>query len=122
MRISSAIKVLTVRANYIRPVLFTQERIDIGALGPKEQVPKGFICWSPTRELEVKPTSADPRIKVEPPRRDQPIAAENVASCRWSQAINCSICAIRSVARCGRLSRFRPAHQIVTLLARRQAV
>jgi hypothetical protein len=59
------VKDLVVLANYVRPVKFFPEKVEFGTLGPKDQRKAGFVCWSPTRDFDVKPAGEDKLIEVE---------------------------------------------------------
>jgi hypothetical protein len=58
-------RTLEIIVNYVRPVRYDQEKLEIGTLGSKDERPVVFYCWSPTRELEVKSASDNPCLKVE---------------------------------------------------------
>jgi hypothetical protein len=59
------VKDLVVLANYVRPVKFFPEKVEFGTLGPKDQRKAGFVCWSATRDIDVKPAGEDKLIEVE---------------------------------------------------------
>jgi hypothetical protein len=56
---------LEVAGFYVPPVMFEEDKIDVGTLNPKETRDATFRCWSATRDLVVKPLNADKRIQVE---------------------------------------------------------
>src|SRR5262249_31749204 len=56
---------LLVMANFVRPLIFERERIDLGGINPGEQASGSFICWSATRDLEVQAASEDSRMQVQ---------------------------------------------------------
>jgi hypothetical protein len=52
---------LVVPIAYVRPVLFSTERVNVGTLGPQTPSLSGvFHCWSATRDLKVRVHEADP--------------------------------------------------------------
>jgi hypothetical protein len=55
----------TAWAMFNHPVRFDQQKIDLGALGPKEQRVASFYCWSPTRDFQVKAISEEKCFQVE---------------------------------------------------------
>jgi hypothetical protein len=59
------VKVLETKILYVRPAMFDPQPLELGSLGPREETSRSFICWSATRQLEVKDASKDERIKVE---------------------------------------------------------
>jgi hypothetical protein len=57
-------KELVVLVNYVQPVRFGRENIDLGTINPKDQRTDSFVCWSATRDLEIKPAGSDKRFEV----------------------------------------------------------
>jgi hypothetical protein len=52
---------LLVPTAYVRPAMFTTDRISIGNLGPQTESLSGvFHCWSATRDLQVRVRETDP--------------------------------------------------------------
>jgi hypothetical protein len=57
-------KELSVYIDYVQPARFQPEKIDFGTLGPKDERTASFVCWSATRELDLKPAVDDNLLKV----------------------------------------------------------
>jgi hypothetical protein len=60
-----SIKVLALGITYVGPVLFDTDKVDFGIVGPQQKTSGSFLCYSISRDLEVKPTSKDKRVVVE---------------------------------------------------------
>jgi hypothetical protein len=58
-------KMLRVDVVYVRPVIFDNDKIELGTLGPQDNTSTSFLCWSVTRDLDVKPASKDKCILVD---------------------------------------------------------
>jgi hypothetical protein len=56
---------LEIGVTYVLPVLFEVDRLDFGMLGPQQHMSRSFICYSLSRDLEVKPASKDKCVVVE---------------------------------------------------------
>jgi hypothetical protein len=57
--------VLDVGIAYALPALFDMDRLDFGVLGPQQKMTRSFLCFSYSRELEVKADSKDKCLVVE---------------------------------------------------------
>jgi hypothetical protein len=50
---------------YVLPVLFDVDKLDFGILGPQQKMSRSFLCFSCSRDLDVKPASKDKCVVVE---------------------------------------------------------
>jgi hypothetical protein len=69
-----SVQPLVVEVSFVPPVLFDQEKIELGVLNARESRTGSCICYSATKDLVVKPgADGDPRIQVEV----QPLSEED---------------------------------------------
>ena len=67
---------LVIVANYVRPVIFDIQRLDLGTLLPGDTATGSFYCWSATRDLVVGAGQADPRVKIDATRLEDQACLE----------------------------------------------
>jgi hypothetical protein len=60
-----AVKKLTVKVDYVPPLLFDVDKIDGGLLLPQKTLDGSFHCWSATRQFEVQAASDNKCFVVE---------------------------------------------------------
>jgi hypothetical protein len=65
IRRNNSFQKLTVLVSYVQPAIFDRDKIDLGSPGPSDGSTASFLCWSATRELDVKPASEDKRLQIE---------------------------------------------------------
>jgi hypothetical protein len=56
---------LAALVKYVQPALFAPEAVDFGILGPGQKRTESFLCWSATRNLDVRADNSDKTIETE---------------------------------------------------------